>query len=218
MLMFVCKYCGREFDKGHSLSSHSKWCIKDPTRNSNLEIVKLSLIKTRSSIKVGHHHNQYTRDSKQPFIISNETRHKMSVASSSRRHTEETKKKISRIMRSKTYRRLKKHVVKYEKKNGCIVTLDSSWELALAKRMDSIGVEWERPNPIQYTDEDENCHNYFPDFYLPHFDLYLDPKNSFVLSISLEKIRSIKKVLPNLTILKTLKECENFSPEEYVTN
>jgi hypothetical protein len=42
------------------------------------------------------------------------------------------------------HRRLKKGTVEYKG-----VILDSSWELALAKRLDEINVQWIRPTPIQ---------------------------------------------------------------------
>ena len=53
-------------------------------------------------------------------------------------------------------------------------------------------------------------HNYFPDFYLPIQDLYLDPKNPHAAFVQKEKLDVIKIQLPNLRIITTLKECEEF--------
>ena len=92
------------------------------------------------------------------------------------------------------------------------VLLDSSWELALAQRLDELNVKWIRPEPIQWHDENGTAHHYFPDFYLPEFDLYLDPKNPAAVKAQKEKLEILKKVLPSLIILETLNECKNFAP------
>ena len=43
--------------------------------------------------------------------------------------------------------------------------------------------------------------NYFPDFYLPLYDLYLDPKNKFAYKVQKEKIDILKII--GLIILTT---------------
>lgn len=88
--------------------------------------------------------------------------------------------------------------------------LDSSWEEALAKRLDSLSIDWIRPDPINWIDDEGKSHNYFPDFYLTQHEMYLDPKNDIVYNMSLKKTKKIREILPNLRILRSLEECEKF--------
>ncbi len=122
-------------------------------------------------------------------------------------HTEETKKKLSEIAKKQTHRRLLRSTRMY---NG--VMLDSSWEEALAVRLDELGVKWIRPSqPLKYTLNEEE-RNYFPDFYLPDFDLYLDPKNPHAFKVQKPKIDVISTSIPNLVFIRTLDECKSYVP------
>jgi hypothetical protein len=90
--------------------------------------------------------------------------------------------------------------------------LDSSWEEALAKRLDELKIEWIRPKlPIQYLTPNGKTHNYFPDFYLLKYDMFLDPKNPYALRVQKEKIDIIKSIMNNLIIIETLEECQSFN-------
>ena len=76
---------------------------------------------------------------------------------------------------------------KREVYNG--VTLDSSYEVAVAKSLDENNVVWERPSHgLKWFDGEQNRH-YLPDFYLPEYDVYLDPKNDFLIGRDEMKIR-----------------------------
>lgn len=52
------------------------------------------------------------------------------------------------------------------------VSLDSSWELKVALSLDEHGIRWDRPKYFRLKDG----RRYTPDFYLPDFEIYLDPK------------------------------------------
>lgn len=69
---------------------------------------------------------------------------------------------------------------------GTEVTLQSSYELICSQVLDLMGVKWVRPGALKYEGR-----NYFPDFYLPEFDVYLDPKNDFKAKQDAEKIASV---------------------------
>ena len=49
-------------------------------------------------------------------------------------------------------------------------------------------VEWERPIPLNWMDSEGVKHRYYPDFYLPEYNIYLDPKNSYLMKKDEEKI------------------------------
>lgn len=63
------------------------------------------------------------------------------------------------------------------------IYMDSTWELEIAKWLDDNNIEWKRSRKIMFwwTDKNGNKRRYYPDFYLPKYNLYLDPKNPFLL-------------------------------------
>jgi len=60
--------------------------------------------------------------------------------------------------------------------------LGSSFELSVAKSLDENNIQWCKPSPIKYRDPTGKIRLYFPDFYLPEYDVYLDPKNDFLIN------------------------------------
>ena len=52
------------------------------------------------------------------------------------------------------------------------IWFDSSWEVTLAKSFDANNISWTRPEKFGLS----TGQHYTPDFYLPDFDVYLDPK------------------------------------------
>ena len=60
------------------------------------------------------------------------------------------------------------------------IKLDSSYEVLLAEDFDKNNVRWIRPTRFLYRINDVD-HYYTPDFYLPDYDVYLDPKNDFLI-------------------------------------
>ncbi len=89
-------------------------------------------------------------------------------------------------------------------------SFDSSWEDALAIRLDQLDVFWIRPEPIIYQDLNGKKRKYYGDFYLPNYDLYIDPKNSYAQKQQYQKISILSKMI-NLKILSSLKECQEFN-------
>jgi hypothetical protein len=74
--------------------------------------------------------------------------------------------------------------------NGVI--LESSWEKKVAVSLDEASVVWVRPAPVLYND-DGQVRRYYPDFYLPDYDCYLDPKNSFVAKRDERKLSLVRE-------------------------
>ena len=63
---------------------------------------------------------------------------------------------------------------------------DSKWEVKVAQSLDEHGIKWTRPiKGFVWTDSGRK---YYPDFYLIDFDVFLDPKNSYLQTKDLEKI------------------------------
>ncbi len=64
----------------------------------------------------------------------------------------------------------------YLKKDGKEIKIQGTWELKLAKFLDSIGIKWEK-NRLGYKYLFEGKEKtYFPDFVLPDIDVYIEVK------------------------------------------
>lgn len=205
-----CKYCKKSWNElglgvvsGDS-ANHSRWCSENPKRVEyvnklnelrNLHITDEVRVKMRAGISHAHKRGAYKHID---FGQSMRGKH----------HKSETIELLRQKALKSNHRRLRRGMVEY---NG--VMLDSSWELVLAQRLDELGIKWIRPESMKWVDNKGNEHNYFPDFYLTDYDLYLDPKNPAAYNSQLEKIQVLLKTYPNLIFLKTLKECREFNIE-----
>ncbi|NBP03131.1 MAG: hypothetical protein EBU90_24075 [Proteobacteria bacterium] len=93
------------------------------------------------------------------------------------------------------------------------IWLDSTWELALAKKLDALGVLWERDtgkHKFDYVDQNGELRNYFPDFYLPNQSLYIEVKGYWTVETKF-KMSSVKKRHKHISllILESIEEIEN---------
>lgn len=75
------------------------------------------------------------------------------------------------------------------------ITMDSSWEVALAEFLDKKNVKWVRTHSMWFPWKDSTgkIRRYHPDFYLPDFKLYLDPKNKKKLEDDMSKLSDVVK-------------------------
>jgi len=101
--MTNCKHCKREFDK-KDIANHSRWCDLNPKRNQ----YNKDLSKARAAKK--NFNNQYTYGA----VLSNETKEKLRLASTGKKHTKETKQLLKEKALTSTHRRLRKGVVEYK--------------------------------------------------------------------------------------------------------
>lgn len=113
-----------------------------------------------------------------------------------KKHSEDSKNKNRVAALNSKHRRLKKKTIIYKD-----IILDSSWELKLAKLLDDHNIKWIRPNPIKWKDENNIVHNYFPDFYLIDYNLYLDPKNDFARKVQKRKLNKLFEQYRNIVIM-----------------
>ncbi len=98
-----------------------------------------------------------------------------------------------------------KKSVKYECKDGTLVYLQSSYEHCVAIDLDRNNIKWIRPEPLLWVDSDSIEHRYYPDFYLVDYDVYLDPKNDYLIIKDEYKIHSVS-VQNNVIVLILNKE------------
>lgn len=69
--------------------------------------------------------------------------------------------------------------------------LQSSYEIRMAVLLNKAKILWERPESLPYT-LNEKYHRYYPDFLLPEYQLYLDTKNDYLVSIDALKIEAVR--------------------------
>jgi hypothetical protein len=196
-----CKYCNLTYSglNTNQRANHSRWCKQNPARNSYTP----DLTKARAAKK--NFENQYTKAKKEGRQVPPSPHKGKSGFWLGKNHTEETKQKIKQKALNSPHRRLKKGTVLYKG-----VLLDSSWELHLAERLDFLNIKWVRPEALVWIDENGCKHNYFPDFYLPEYNLYLDPKNPWAIKVQANKLKLLLTQYPNIKIIESLEECRKF--------
>lgn len=77
----------------------------------------------------------------------------------------------------------------FTKKDGTSVYLHSSYEIEFAKILESLDIEWTRPDPLTWFDENGVSHRYYPDFQIG--DIYIDTKNDYLAIKDLPKIQAV---------------------------
>lgn len=76
-----------------------------------------------------------------------------------------------------------------------MLLLESSWEVDIATWLDKNNIDWDRPKHIKWVDSTRKARKYFPDFYLPDYDVYLDPKNPYIIAKDKEKIKAVSATI-----------------------
>ena len=73
---------------------------------------------------------------------------------------------------------------------------DSKWEADLAKWFNEQSILFQRPKySIPWVDTTGKVRKYFPDFYIPVLDLYVDPKNKFCIKDQQEKLDYVSRYI-----------------------
>ena len=97
--------------------------------------------------------------------------------------------------------------------DGSIVSMDSTWEVECAKRLDELGIRWIR-NPslkLKYTTRGRRARNYIPDFYLPDHDVYIEVKGYWT-DAARHKMKDVQERNPvKIIILESLEEIGSFT-------
>ena len=104
--------------------------------------------------------------------------------------------------RKKTKQKLWSKRSDYTTVDGKIVSMDSTWEVACALRLDELGIKWSRDPSIKlpYLSEKHRKKNYIPDFYLPELDVYVEVKG-FWTDAARHKMKSVQEVNKDIKII-----------------
>lgn len=205
-----CPHCKQKIDldvKNPSsvMANHVRWCKQNPKRNEYNKNNNGSQLNTKEArnkaiikIKEAHKKGAYKESQDKRRGVPGKP------------HSQEVRDIISKKALENNYQRKCKKSHEYVDKHGRSFIFDSSWEDALAKRLDDLNIKWDRPEPIYYELEGKRK-RYYPDFFLPDYNLYLDPKNSYVINEQKQKLDIVKDLIP-LIIITSLKECKEWRP------
>jgi len=92
-------------------------------------------------------------------------------------------------------------ITEHTSPSGQVYSMRSSWEVGLAKELERRGVEYlYEPEGFAYSDLEGGAHYYWPDFYLPAFDLFIEVKG-FMDDFSRRKIEEFHRNHPDKTLL-----------------
>ena len=158
----ICPFCGKEFTTNSGCGVHAIYCKQNPNKK----------------VRIGHTSwcKGLTKDD--PRVAKSvEAMIDAIKGRPGRLHTDEEKEHLREI----AYQRkiggfFMRRGIDY---NG--IKLDSSYEVEVAKSLDANNIKWERCKRFPYV-VNGKLHYYTPDFYLPDYNIYLDPKNDFLLN------------------------------------
>lgn len=157
---FDCEYCGKNFTSKQGLNGHRQ--------RSHIRII----------------------DQKKFWKIGLTNKLEMAARgeiSISYPHSEETKQRLS-ILACERLSKNSKYTKNVEYSPGVI--LESSFEVRTAEILDKLGVEWIKVRKGYVWNDNGKTRRYIPDFYLPAYDVFLDPKNDYLIKKDKTKIES----------------------------
>ena len=173
---WTCKFCKKIFESKHKLYHHYHECHNDKLFGPHG--------KGQCAWNKGLTCSSDERVRQISDTLKERYRNGELVASFiGKHHSHETKEKLRILALNSKHQRVCKKTFIYKKLNGDEVKMDSSYELIVAKILDSHNIDWIRPKPIPWTDDNGIVHNYFADFFIPSKNIYLDPKNEYCFRV-----------------------------------
>lgn len=175
----TCPYCSKLCKNLNSLVQHKRLCQRNPDRAlttyektgiSNLSNIGWSKGLTKDT------DNRIANISK---ALSEGYSSGKIVPRSGFTHSEKTKAKISAAALDGKFEEHfgRKHTFEYAGQKFI-----SSYEVRVAESLDAAGIVWQKPKRFKYTTPEGVVHHYTPDLYLPEYDIYLDPKNDYLIN------------------------------------
>lgn len=181
-IVFKCSFCGKCYKRIGDQHQHEKWCKENP--NHKERPAKSEKWLEAMHARKSHGTNQFTKAKELGLPVPKGTMTGKTSPWKGKKHTEESKQKISNSMRTliqdgnREYSFLHRKTYEFEGER-----LDSSYELEVAKELKENNVAFiVHPKGLNYIGADGKLRTYFPDFYLESYNVFLDPKNDFLLS------------------------------------
>lgn len=165
--MITCIFCGKECKNKNSQSNHQLRCEKNENRRWW----------TTKGNRVSAWNKGLTKEDPRVKKYAEATSATLKCRPS-RPHSDETKAVLSEHAKRRGLGGItQSRWIEYNGKR-----LGSSYELELAKSLDESGINWDTCTKIKYTDPNGKSRTYTPDVYLVDYDVYLDPKNDFLIN------------------------------------
>ena len=165
MKLFICQFCDRETTNPGGNAKHEISCKSNPNRKKSGGFAK--------GTRIGLGENQYTKAKKLGLEVPKGNGKTHGVP-----HTQETKEKLSKIAIANGLGGVRPSKrITYKGK-----TLGSTYELTLVKSLDENNIKWEICKKFNYIDPFGKKRTYTPDIYLVDYDIFLDPKNEFLIN------------------------------------
>lgn len=212
MEYLYCQYCNKECKNLNSLRQHEIRCKQNPNK------INLDYLSNRDYTNFNWNpSNQFIKAKQEgkKYKVSEETKNKLKKSWLGKKHTKEEIEKISNGMKIA----VRKYPESYSASNVCGrvkhydykgFKIDGLWELEVAKYLDSKNIKWIKPmNGFEYK-WNNDIHIYYPDFYLPEYDYYIEVKG-YQREQDIYKWQSV----PNLIIIKN-KEIKAIRENSYV--
>ena len=172
----ICKFCNKECKNHNSLINHQRLCPKNIDRKYVSHTLGAN----------GHvaWNKGLTKHTSVSLAQSSETRKKLGLGGWSAK-ARSNGGKAGGGYKENAGRSKKFYVPDSFGKKVC---LQSTYELRCSELLNELKIKWIRPASLKYDNR-----NYFADFYLPEYDLYLDPKNSYKAKLDEIKIAKVKE-------------------------
>lgn len=166
---YYCKFCGRETTNPGANAKHEISCKQNPLPRRCGGFEKDS--------RKGKGTNQFKKARDCGLPVPKSKCKGRPRKGDYKPHSEETKKKLSQhAIKNGLGGVTQSRWIEYKGK-----TLGSSYELQVAKSLDDNNIKWDTCKRIQYIDPNGKKRTYTPDIYLIDYDVYLDPKNDFLI-------------------------------------
>jgi hypothetical protein len=171
--MFICQHCDKECKNKNSHSNHERRCPKNINRNY------ISYTLGKPSWNKG-----LTKENSTSLAKASDTMKKRGHGGWSKDASSKGGKAgggyRENAGRSKKFKVIDSF--------GRETTLQSTYELRCSEILKNLGFKWFRPKALKYDGK-----NYFADFYLPDYNIWLDPKNDYKAKQDEEKIHKVIK-------------------------
>ena len=99
----------------------------------------------------------------------------------------------------------------YTTVDGFEVQMDSTWEVALAKKLDELEIKWHRDENmiLEYRTVRGRKRKYIPDFYLPDYNLYVEVKGYWTDAARHKMKDVVERNQIEMLVLESLQDIEN---------
>lgn len=181
-LSYLCE-CGKKFKKHNQLNGHFNYCLIH--RNGILPARKESGKWPPKGAMSGW--NKFSEDEIKDFYIKSRTSLSEKMKSGEiqhhflgKNHTTETKQKISLKAKENNNGLVKcKYYDVYCPYRSSMVKVQGTWEKRYAEYLNDNKILWDNSREIKMNykiDQDDYFHTYYPDFYLPTTQEYIEIK------------------------------------------